>query len=291
MPASAAPDEGMTMGVPVPGRGRNGCADLVPGVEAVPLEGQGAEGLPPRFDQIQVRGVFGLEDELPAGMRQGEEQDIGGAVGAQVVQNGVDPLYVRSDPALHLFQEGDEVGGGASGGRPRARRAGGRLEGAEDLALSPPAIVDLLRGALGGALGHVDEVVAREALRRFRTHLVETDDATACGSSRVESFDGPLFSAQLGSTRSPNQISSFRHRRPSATRSSSMLLRFMVMPFSSATWAAKRSSVQEAKERPRVCGSVSAVAITTLTCSRVYVGGRPLRGLSASPASPPSFSR
>src|SRR5260370_37992474 len=96
MQVSAAPDEGMTMGVPVPGRGRNGCADLVPRLEALPLERQRAQDLPPRFDQIQVRGVFGLEDELPAGMRQGEEQDIGGAAGAAVVQNGVDQPYVRS---------------------------------------------------------------------------------------------------------------------------------------------------------------------------------------------------
>ena len=55
-------------------------------------------------------------------MRQGEEQHVGGAVGTQVVEDGVDPLHVGIDPALHLLQEGDEVGSGASGGGPIARR-------------------------------------------------------------------------------------------------------------------------------------------------------------------------
>jgi hypothetical protein len=133
--------------------------------------------------------------------------------------------------------------------------------------------------------------VAREALRRLRTHLVEADDDAAGGSGGVEVLDGPLFAANAGSTRSPNQVSSLRQRSPSAMSSSSMRLRFMVMPFCSARYTAKRSSVQEAKGRPRVCGSVSAVATTVPTCSRVYVGGRPWRGLSSSPVSPPSLKR
>src|SRR6266496_2795869 len=60
-----APDEGMTMGVPVLRRFVDGLADLVPGLEAATLQRQRPQDLPPRLDQVQVGGVGRLEDELP----------------------------------------------------------------------------------------------------------------------------------------------------------------------------------------------------------------------------------
>src|ERR671938_395245 len=69
-----APDEGMPMLVPVGGGLRHGLADLLPGREAPALEGQGAQDFPPRFDQIEIGRVLGLEDELPARIRQTEQQ-------------------------------------------------------------------------------------------------------------------------------------------------------------------------------------------------------------------------
>jgi hypothetical protein len=61
---------------------------------------------------------------------------------------------------------------------------------------------DDLRLGRGG-----DELLAREALGRLRTHLVEADDDRALRRARVEPLDDPLFSAKSGSTRSPNQVS------------------------------------------------------------------------------------
>ena len=101
------------MGIPVAGRRCDRRADVVPGLEALALEGQGTQDLPPRFDQVQVGGVRGLEDELPPRVGEREEEHIGGAVGAEVVEDGVDALNSGIDPRFHLLHEGDEVGGGA----------------------------------------------------------------------------------------------------------------------------------------------------------------------------------
>ena len=46
---------------------------LLPGFKAMPFEGQGAQDLPPRLNQIQVGGVGGLEHEFPTRMSQIEE--------------------------------------------------------------------------------------------------------------------------------------------------------------------------------------------------------------------------
>ncbi len=70
-----------------------------------------------------------------------------------------------------------------------------------------------------------------------------------------------------------------------------MRLRLMGMPFSSVRYATNRSSVQDAKGRPRLRGLVKAAAITSPTCSRLYVGGQPERGASRSPASPAALNR
>src|SRR3954468_6012541 len=66
VPPSTAPDEGMLVLVPVRGGPLGGFFDLGPGLEATPFEGQRAQDLPPRLDQVQVGRVFGLKHELPA---------------------------------------------------------------------------------------------------------------------------------------------------------------------------------------------------------------------------------
>lgn len=70
-----------------------------------------------------------------------------------------------------------------------------------------------------------------------------------------------------------------------------MRLRFMAMPRSSFRYASSRSKVQEAKGSPRSRGLVRLLAITSLTCSGVYVGARPGRGRSSRPATPCSLNR
>src|SRR5262249_55559938 len=78
MATSAAPAEGVAMGIPVRGGILHRRTDLLPGLEALACERQRAQDLPPRLDQVQVSGVLGREDELPARMGQREEQDIRG---------------------------------------------------------------------------------------------------------------------------------------------------------------------------------------------------------------------
>ena len=102
---TAAPDEGVAMGMPVGGGRRDGLADFLPGLEAPPLEGEGTERFPPRFDQIQGGGVGRLEDERPARMRQREQQDIGGAVGAQMVHDGEDARGIARQPGVDSLQK------------------------------------------------------------------------------------------------------------------------------------------------------------------------------------------
>ena len=97
---SAAPEEGVLMRVPVCGGTLDGLFDLGPGSEAAPFESQGAQDLPPRFDQVQVSRVLGLEHELPARVGQSEEQHVGGAVDVEVVHHGVDPRDIGFDPTL-----------------------------------------------------------------------------------------------------------------------------------------------------------------------------------------------
>src|SRR3954463_6052376 len=60
VPPSTAPDERMLVRVPVRGGAPDGFFDLGPGLETAALEGQRAQDLPPRFDQVQVSRVLGL---------------------------------------------------------------------------------------------------------------------------------------------------------------------------------------------------------------------------------------
>jgi hypothetical protein len=73
------------MGVPVGCRLLNRLFNLLPASETPSFERQRLEGFPPGFNQVQVRGVRGLKDELPAWIGQIEEQDIHGPVHGQVV--------------------------------------------------------------------------------------------------------------------------------------------------------------------------------------------------------------
>src|SRR3712207_8395991 len=47
-------------------------ADLLPGLEPSPLQRQRLQHLPPRLDQVEVRRVHRLEDELPP--REGQRE-------------------------------------------------------------------------------------------------------------------------------------------------------------------------------------------------------------------------
>src|SRR5260370_39863048 len=70
IPAAASPHERMAMRVPVGRRRRNGLTHLVPVRKPSPLEGQRPQDRPPGLNQVQVGGVCGVKDELPARMSQ-----------------------------------------------------------------------------------------------------------------------------------------------------------------------------------------------------------------------------
>ena len=72
MATPLSPSEGMAVRVPVVDRLRDGFGDLIPGLEATPGQGERAQHLPPRLDEVEVGGVFRLEHHLPArGVRHG----------------------------------------------------------------------------------------------------------------------------------------------------------------------------------------------------------------------------
>src|SRR4051794_20053458 len=173
---SAAPDKGVLVRVPIRGGAPDGFFDLGPSLEATAFQRQRAQDLPPRFDQVQIGRILGLENELPARMGEREQQHIGGTVDVEVVHHRVDPLDSSLDPALDRAEEIDPVRGGAApvGGGECIPR--GRSEGAKDIALAASAVVDLLLGPLRFRTGWLDHAPAGIAAGGLRPHLVEADD-------------------------------------------------------------------------------------------------------------------
>src|SRR5690242_12722596 len=208
-------------------------------------------------------------------MGQLEEQHIHSPVGTQVIQHGVDPPQRGGQPALYPFQEVQPVRNRAPcvGSRQGVTRC--RTEGAKHVAALAAAIVDLLAGAARWAACRFltrrphHDALARPTLGRLWPHLIQTHDNTPLRRLYIERFSRPLFAAKSGSTRSPNQVSCLRQRKPSVSNISLTRLRFMAIPLRSLRYATNRSSVQDAKGKPNVCGSVSAVATISPTCSRL----------------------
>ncbi len=110
-------------------------------------------------------------------MRKQEQQHVGGPMAAQVVHDRVDPLRLGRQPELDLLQEVHPIGGAAPGVGPGEGVPGGGAEGAEDVALAAPAVVDLL---LGATRGRVRPDPHRRStgvtLGALGAHLVETND-------------------------------------------------------------------------------------------------------------------
>src|SRR5512134_2634495 len=171
-----SPAEGMAVRVPVGSSLRDGLGDLVPGLEAAPGQGEGAQDLPPWLDEVEGGGVFRLEHHLPAWVRQHEEQDISGAVAAQIIGDGVDALNVLRQPTLDVLQEGHPVGGITPWVGSREGGARRRAEGTEDVTLAAPPVVDLLPGTARRWRVWPYHISARIALGAERAHLVEADD-------------------------------------------------------------------------------------------------------------------
>src|SRR4051812_30391328 len=105
---------------------------------------------------------------------------------AEIVGDGVDPLGLGRQPALHRFQEGHPVPGAAARVGSGESGAGGGAEGTEDVALATSAIVDLLSGPARGRRLRPHQVSAWVTLGAERAHLVQTDDYAALRRRSVE---------------------------------------------------------------------------------------------------------
>jgi hypothetical protein len=104
-----APNEGVFVRVPILRNTRDSLLNFHPGVEPSPLQSQRAQDFPPWLDQVQIGRVFWLEDNLPAGMGQVEQEHIEGPVDIEVVHHSIDPLGGGVDPALDPAQPFDRL--------------------------------------------------------------------------------------------------------------------------------------------------------------------------------------
>jgi hypothetical protein len=132
-----------------------------------------------------------------------------------------------------MIEEVDPMRTATSRVRMREGLSGRRAKRPEDVTFGTPAIVDLLPGALGLRRSGPHQGFPLIALGRDWSHLIQADHEAARRGRGVERLDPPLFSAKAGSTRSPNQVSCFRQRKPSVIRISSRRLRCIAIPFSS----------------------------------------------------------
>jgi hypothetical protein len=105
MSPSLAPYVRVAVLVPVIDGPRYGFLDLLPALEEASLYGQRSERLPSGLDEVEVRRLLGLEDELPPRVGHVEQQNVVGFVGAEVVHDGVDPPYAFGHPRLDPLQE------------------------------------------------------------------------------------------------------------------------------------------------------------------------------------------
>ena len=152
--------------------------DLLPGFEASTFEGQRFEGLPPWLDQVQIRRRGGLKDELPARIRQIEEEHIHGSIHGEIVQHGVHPIRVFGDPLLHLVEKVKPVDQLPTGVGRGEHLTIGRCHRTKDIArFAAPAIVDLLLGSacwLGFRRYGIHQVLPWIAFDGLGPHFIQT---------------------------------------------------------------------------------------------------------------------
>ena len=171
MAAPVPPSKGMTVIVPV-GRGLvDSRAKVLPGFEAPTFQGERAQDLPPWFNQVQIGGIDGLKDELPAWVCKGEEQDVCCPMGAQVVENDKNTLGLcdmSQQPRLYLFEKVGQVRSRATGiGCGLGKPCRGQ-EGAKDVPFATPPMVNLLLRTRGRFTVVFDKQKSRQMIMRNR---------------------------------------------------------------------------------------------------------------------------
>lgn len=178
----AALDEQMLVRVPAcHGRRLHRLPALLPGRAAPTGQCQRARDLPPRLDQVQIDGIGRLEDELPAGMMDLEQQQIVTMVHIQVVEDGIDALLVRRDVVIDPAQEINEVRFGAPRIAPGPAVTRRFSQRPKHMALSTASIINLLLGPPRWARLDVNGLLAGITLGGFRPHLVQAHDNASFG--------------------------------------------------------------------------------------------------------------
>ena len=190
----------------------------------------------------------------------------------QIINNCIDTIEICRQPLVDALKKVHPVEGRTRAVSLRQRLSSYWSKCADDIAFITSPVVDLLPGSLRrpprfGLWLDARQRLSQIALGRDRTHFVHTDHRAVFRRAGVERFNEPLFLANSGSTRSPNQVSCVRQRRPSAINNSSIRLRLISIFFSSLRYVSRRSSVQHAKGCPSFCGSLKAAAMTSATCS------------------------
>ena len=107
MPAPLPPTIRVAMRVPVSGGVFDRLGQLGPGLKAAAFERQPSQHLPPGFDQVEVSGIGGLEDKMPARVGQGKKQHVSSPMRGEVVDDGKDRLGFRAYPDINRLQEVD----------------------------------------------------------------------------------------------------------------------------------------------------------------------------------------
>src|SRR5215470_1044552 len=234
MPATTPPEIRMPMVVPVHRRLLDRFDHLFPGLKTAPFEGEGAQRFPPRLNQVAIGRILRLQDKLPTRVLQTKQPDIGRPMDIPIIPNGVEPLDLCWPPRLDVTKEVHPVMERAPQrvlGQRRPRRWTKRPE---DVALTPSSRINLLRGPGGRSWRcrsgfRAAQWLSRRTLGGDRPHLIQATYRTLRRWVGVERVHAPLFFANAGSTRSPNQVSWVRQRRPSAISPSSIRRRLIAI--------------------------------------------------------------
>lgn len=172
MPPSLVPDKRMLVGIPINGGALHGLPNLLPGLKASPFEREGAQGLPPGLDQVEIGCIGGLIHKLPTLMLEYEEQQIVAMVHLQVVHDGIDMLYLSGDLLIDKTKEVEKVRFCSLLIALRPAVACRLPQRSIHIVHVSSSIIDLLLGPLGWPQGDVDGLLTGIAPGAHRPHLI-----------------------------------------------------------------------------------------------------------------------
>ena len=117
-------------------------------------------------------------DKFPSRMLPQKEQQIVTMMGIQVIHDGRDPLQIGRQLPIHPTENIEKVGLGAPWIALGITGPRGLPQRAENVAFASSSIVEFLLSTLCWPSRDVDELLARIALRRNWTHLINIENGT-----------------------------------------------------------------------------------------------------------------